>query len=145
MVARTIPKNYRNVTGRLASGKNQRLVGFESTLEKDFLLLLELDREVSGFEEQPVTIRYRDLDGRLRRYTPDVLVHFRASMTMPALSETVPSLLCEVKYRDDLRQHWADYRPKFKVAWRYARQQGWRFRLITEREVGFFCRSPRIC
>lgn len=36
MVARSIPKNYRNVTGRFASAKNQNLIGFESTLEKDF-------------------------------------------------------------------------------------------------------------
>ncbi len=44
-------------------------------------------------------------------------------------------LLCEVKYRDDLRQHWTDYRPKFRAAQRYARQQGWRFRVVTERHV----------
>ena len=28
-----------------------------------------------------------------------------------------------------------DYRPKFRAAQRYARQQGWRFRLVTERHV----------
>jgi len=49
MVARSIPKNYRNVTGRFASAKNQNLIGFESTLEKDFFLLLEFDRR-SGLE-----------------------------------------------------------------------------------------------
>jgi TnsA endonuclease C terminal len=40
-----------------------------------------------------------------------------------------------VKYRTDLRQHWGDYRPKFRAACRYARQQGWRFRVVTERQV----------
>ena len=65
MVARIIPKNYRNVTGRLASPKNRRLVGFESMLEKDFYLLLEFDINVETFEEQPVTLRYRGPDGQL--------------------------------------------------------------------------------
>jgi hypothetical protein len=45
------------------------------------------------------------------------------------------SLLCKVKYREDLRQHWTVYRPKFRAAQRYARQHGWRFRLVTERHV----------
>lgn len=40
-----------------------------------------------------------------------------------------------MKYRDDLRQHWTEYRPKFRAAQRYAYQQGWRFRLVTERHV----------
>ncbi len=40
-----------------------------------------------------------------------------------------------MKYRDDLRQHWVEYRSKFRAAQRYARQQGWRFRLVTERHV----------
>lgn len=132
LIARVIPKNYRNVTGRLASTKNQRLVGFESTLEKDFLLLLEFAPDVSGFDEQPITICYRDAHGQPRRYTPDVLVRFHAPDR--------PTELYEVKYRDDLRQNWAVYRPKFKAAWRYARQQRWRFRWVTEREV----RTPRL-
>lgn len=44
-------------------------------------------------------------------------------------------MLCEIKYRDDLRTHWREYKPQFKAARRYARQQGWFFRLITEREI----------
>jgi hypothetical protein len=70
MVARVIPKNYRNVTGRLASSKNRCLIGFESTLEKDFYLLLEFDPQVETFEEQPVTITYDDSTGKRHRYTP---------------------------------------------------------------------------
>ena len=133
MGARTIPKNYRNVTGKLASGKNRRLVGFESMLEKDFYLLLEFDPEVASYEEQPVTLSYGAAIGRQYRYTPDVLVHYQ-----PATG--VSSALCEVKYRSDLREHWTDYKAKFKAARRYARLRDWCFRLITEREV----RTPRL-
>jgi hypothetical protein len=132
LVARTIPKNYRNVTGRLASSKNQRLVGFESTLEKDFYLLLEFDSDVASYKEQPVTISYNAF-GQQHHYTPDVLVHYQPS------ADVIPAL-CEVKYRTDLRDNWADYRLKFKAARRYARRRGWRLRLITEREI----RTPRL-
>jgi hypothetical protein len=58
------------------------------------------------------------------RYRTD---HSRARQAQP--------LLCEVKYRDDLRQHWTVYRSKFRAAQHYARQYGWRFRLVTERHV----------
>ncbi len=49
-------------------------------------------------------------------------------MTFSCCSSHTQPHLCEVKYRDDLRQYWAEYRPKFRAAHRYARQQGWRFR-----------------
>ncbi|MBF4343943.1 heteromeric transposase endonuclease subunit TnsA, partial [Vibrio anguillarum] len=40
MSVRTIPKNYRNLTGLAASTKAEKPF-FESTLERDFLTLLE--------------------------------------------------------------------------------------------------------
>jgi hypothetical protein len=108
------------------------MTAFESSLERDFLLLLDFDPDVEFFEEQPVKIIYGDANGRRRTYTPDVFVRYRHDS--PQAKHTKP-LLCEVKYRDDLRQHWAEYHPKFRAAGRYARQQGWRFRLVTERYV----------
>lgn len=137
MVARAIPKSYRNVTGRLASAKNRNPIGFESTLEKDFFLLLEFDRRVESFEEQPVTISYRSPEGRLCRYTPDVLVRYQPVLVGDPRESPA---LCEIKYRGDLREHGAEYRPKFTAARRYARDRGWRFRVVTEREI----RTPRL-
>lgn len=43
--------------------------------------------------------------------------------------------LCEVKYRKDLADNWQEFRPKFKTAVRFAKAQGWRFRIITEQEI----------
>jgi hypothetical protein len=108
------------------------MTAFESSLERDFLLLLDFDPDVEFFEEQPVKIVYHDASRRRRTYTPDVLVRYR---TDPPPARHTKPLLCEVKYRDDLRQHWTDYRPKFRAAGRYAQQRGWRFRLVTERHV----------
>ncbi len=132
MPVRTVPKNYRNLTGLVANSRTQLMTAFESTLERDFLLLLDFDPDVAFYEEQPVKITYHDANGRRRTYTPDILVRYRANHLE---ARPAKPLLCEVKYRDDLRQHWTDYRPKFRAAQRYARQQGWRFRLVTERHV----------
>jgi len=132
MPARTVPKNYRSLTGLVPNTRTQSVTAFESSLERDFLLLLDFDPDVEFFEEQPVKIVYHDAKGRRRTYTPDVLVRYRTDRLQAR--HTKP-LLWEVKYRDDLRQHWAEYRPKFRAAQRYARQQGWRFRLVTERRV----------
>jgi hypothetical protein len=104
--------------------------GFESALERDFLLLLDFDRTVVRYEEQPVTIEYRDAAGKGHTYTPDVLVYYRQD----ARDDTRP-LLCEVKYRADLFANWQEIKPKVRAGRAYARARGWRFKIITECEV----------
>ena len=132
MPVRSIPRNYRSLTGKVINTRNQVAVTFESTLERDFYLLLDFDSAVAKFEEQPISIVYEDPAGISRTYTPDVLVHYGFD---PTLSRTPPPMLYEVKYRDDLRANWSEYKPKFKAARRYARRQGWGFRLVTECEI----------
>ncbi len=132
MPVRTVPKNSRSLTGLVPNPRTQAMTAFESSLERDFLLLLDVDPDVEFFEEQPVKIIYHDAKGGRRTYTPDVLVRYR---TDPPPARHSKPLLCEVQYRDDLRQHWVEYRPKFRAAQRYARQQGWRFQVVTERHV----------
>ena len=132
MPVRRIPKNSRSLTGLVPNTRTSSMTAFESSLERDFLLLLDFDPDVEFYEEQPVKIIYYDAKGRRRTYTPDVLVRYR---TDPSPAKHAKPLLCEVKYREDLRQHWSVYRPKFRAAQRYARQHDWRFRLVTERHV----------
>ena len=132
MPVRSVPKNSRSLTGKMIDSHTHTAVAFESALERDLYLLLDFDPSVAHFEEQPVTIAYQDPVGVNRRYTPDVLVHYIATLRG---QRDHPSVLYEIKYRDDLRTHWHEYRAKFKAARRYARSQGWMFRLITEREI----------
>ena len=75
MSVRKIPKNYRNVTGQMASTKSSDVL-YESTLERDFFTLLEFDTHVSSYETQPLKIQWQDTTGKARTYTTDVLVHF---------------------------------------------------------------------
>jgi hypothetical protein len=125
---RNIPKNYRNVTGVLASSKSEGAAMFESTLERDLLMQLDFDSCVESYDVQPVKIEWLDKVGKFRSYTPDVLVHYRHD-------DRVDHILYEVKYRSDIKENWPILKPKFKAAIRYAKQRGWRFKLITEVEI----------
>lgn len=132
MPTRTIPRNSRSVTGRIASSKLGRAAEFESTLERDLLTLYEFDPQVLGYEEQPVTIGYTTSDGSPRSYTPDVLVSYRGNL---ARREPKHLELVEVKYRSDLFADWPRLKPKLRAGRAYSRERGWRFRILTEREI----------
>lgn len=128
---RRIQPSTRSIRGQIGSQKLQRAPQYESSLERDLLQLLEFDDCVESYCEQPLTIEYM-YEGTVRRYTPDVLVYYRNDL---AVSAAVKPMLGEVKYRVDLKQYWADLKPKFRAASRYAAGRGWQFRLITEREI----------
>jgi hypothetical protein len=102
---------------------------FESSLERDFFVLLEFNGDVVRWDPQPIRLQ---VDETGRDYVPDVLVSFAG---VEGSLDPIERVLYEVKYRDDLRQHWPAYRARFKAARRYARAQGWKFRIITEREI----------
>lgn len=73
-----------------------RHVGFESWLERDHLMLLDFDPDVTAVSSQPFWLRWRGKDGRDRRHAPDffarladgtgVVVDIRPSTSLPAPS-----------------------------------------------------------
>lgn len=131
MSVRAIPKNYRNLTG-LANSQKSDGAFFESTLERDFLSIIEFDTNVESYEVQPISINWVDSENRRRVYTPDTLINYIPGRSPFSSCET---LLCEIKYRSDIESNWAEYKPKFKAAIRYARMNGWRFKIFTENEI----------
>lgn len=134
MPVRKIPKNYLGVTGSFASAKNSQMLGFESLLEKEYMLLLEFDENVESFEEQPVNI---PVPGVIRGYTPDVLVRYRADSVS---GEIRKPLLTDIKHTSDLQKNADQYRNKFAAAEQYSFDLGWEFRVTTESEI----RIPRL-
>ncbi|HET9504236.1 MAG TPA: TnsA endonuclease N-terminal domain-containing protein [Hymenobacter sp.] len=132
MPVRDIPLKYSSIAGVAPSKKNMRLHGFESSLERDLISLLEFDRNVQSFEEQPVRIEFVGKTGRLHTYTPDILVHYRSDK--PPGVWLKPRLI-EVKYRATLWAEWATLRPKFQAAVQFAAKRGWDFKILTEKEI----------
>lgn len=109
------------------------MIAYESTLERDLLRKLAFSRRVMDVETQPLTIEWRDAFGRSRRYTPDVLVHWRW-MGEYWRNRDVPWLI-EVKPLSELQKHWSFWHPKFRMASRYAAERGWRFRILDEARI----------
>ncbi|MFZ6820559.1 TnsA endonuclease N-terminal domain-containing protein [Undibacterium sp. Ji22W] len=134
MPVRKIPKNHLVVTGSFASRKNDQMDGFESLLEKEYMLLLDFDEHVERFEAQPVTI---PVPGIPKGYTPDVLVYFR---TNPNSGDIRKPLLTEVKHTDDLKRNAEKYASKFAAAEQYALENNWEFRVTTQNDI----RIPRL-
>lgn len=82
MPSRKIPKNYLNITGKvMLTHAQSSVVAFESSLERDFILLKNFDETVLNIEKQPVTLEYVH-DGRIYKYTPDFLVTYTDKHTL---------------------------------------------------------------
>ena len=46
-------------------------VGFESWLERDHVMAMDFDPDITGIASQPFWLHWRDEDGRARRHAPD--------------------------------------------------------------------------
>jgi hypothetical protein len=132
MSVRRIPRSRLSLTALISSPKQALPGGSESSLERDFYILLDFDVNVEKYVAQPVRIPYRDSRGNKHAYTPDVLIYYRDDIE-PARS--MRPLLCEIKYRRECFEKWKELKPRFRAARAYAKTRGWDFRIITEREI----------
>jgi len=123
---RKIKPNIRSVTG-VIDGQQ-----FESTLERDLLMIMFWNNDVERLQVQPIAIPYVGSDGKPRQYTPDLLVVFKNSFSS---KDCQPPMYCEVKFREELKEDWAELKPKFKAAIKFAKQHGCRFKIFTEIEL----------
>lgn len=74
MPVRAIMNNSgRKLIGKYPSGKMERTIKWEGTLERDYVSILEWQQDVIEYWEQPIKIKYH-LNGKMRYYTPDFLV-----------------------------------------------------------------------
>lgn len=127
------------VTGTAPDGQQ-----FESTIEEDFFVLLRFNHLVASFEAQPVKVEWQDAKGKIRTYTPDVLVHYRQDIES---STSMPPMLCEIKpdHPEDISRPVTHKRPRkeddaenelrWAAAKRYAALQGWEFSVFREKDI----------
>lgn len=139
MPTRKITRSPVKVTGTAPDGQE-----FESTLEEDFLVLLRFNRLIERVETQTVRVEWADASGKIRVYTPDVLVHYRKDLDE---SKDLPSKLCEVKpdFGDENDKNRRRQPPrseneeenklKWAAAARLAALRGWEFEVIRESTI----------
>lgn len=129
---RKIKPTRRSVSGVYAF-RGETATPFESTLERDFLIRKEFCLGVLDIIPQPVQIPFVSTNGQTYTYTPDFLVYYRlGSMDYGDYPKPV---LVEVKPQAEWKKHWREWLPKWKAAWRYAKEQGWEFHIHDESRI----------
>ncbi len=132
MPKRTIKPSHFSVTGYFPSAKNGGVHQAESSLEQDFMMLLEFDDCVARYGVQPITNHWKTDEGHLRKYTPDVVVLYH--MNLDLSPKYLPTLF-EVKPASDLKHEWTKMKPKYRAAMAWARANGFRFKFITDKQI----------
>ena len=95
-------------------------------LINDFGDLLEFDINVDYFVSNPATIEYV-FEDRLMDYTPEFLIKYNLPFNRSILASVLP--------RNEIRNSWNEFKPKFRAAKQYANSRGWKFKIYTEIEI----------
>jgi hypothetical protein len=113
-----------SLSGQICSKKLDKSIQFESSLEKDFIYLIEFDRKVSSYLEQPIVIPYIDSKGKNRKYIPDFVVNYYDKFRKDEI--------IEIKYESELLQKKEELEEKFESARKYCINNDLVFRVITD-------------
>ncbi|MGG6229359.1 TnsA endonuclease N-terminal domain-containing protein [Tenacibaculum sp. SDUM215027] len=123
---REINLKYFSLSGHITSLKNNSIVKFESSLERDYSIILEFNYKVRNYLEQPIVIEYL-YKGKKRRYTPDFLVK--------EIDSIYAGKLIEVKYKKELEEKKETLEPKFNAAKEFCKKNNLVFEVVTENEI----------
>jgi hypothetical protein len=137
MITRVITSSPVKVTGTTPG--DQR---FESFLEEEFLVSLRFRRDVESFERPTESIPWKDKTGKMRSYTPDVIVRFRP----PDDQEKGRVVIFEVKpdfekeagtpaSRLPRREDDEENELKWAAAERWAEGRGWTFKVVRSTDI----------
>ena len=126
-VRRIVTRSGRGYRGKFPSMKLGRLVHWESLIERDAILITEYDPSVLTYQEQPCVETYYDKEGRVRRYTPDLLIERQDGIT-----------IAEVKPAKKLKS--LPLRDKLEAIALRMQERNQPFRILTEVEIR---REPR--
>lgn len=127
---REIGLKYGSLSGGFVSKKQyNKIIQFESSLEKDYISKLEFDKSVASYLEQPLTIKYRNSNGKTRKYTPDFLVRYK---DIERNDEIV-----EIKYNKSLSENFFLFQQKFDACRHYCENNSLTFSILTEKEIRF--------
>ena len=123
---REIKPTRRSVSG-VYPFRKQYSLAYESSLERDFIVLQEFDSSVIEVIAQPIKIHFL-LKGRNYQYTPDFLVMFEQGYP-------TRGMLVEVKPESEWRNHWRSWLSKWKAAYRWAVERDFLFHIYDESRI----------
>ena len=123
---REIKPTRRSVSG-VYPFRKQYSLAYESSLERDFIVLQEFDSSVIEVIAQPIKIPFL-LKRRNYQYTPDFLVLFEQGCLKRGM-------LVEVKPESEWRNHWRSWLSKWKAAYRWAVERDFLFHIYDESRI----------
>lgn len=127
---REIGPKYSSLSGLFISRKqNSKIIQFESSLERDFIYLLEFDPEVYIYLEQPISIKYTDAIGKNHSYIPDFLIRYR--------DQNRKDTLVEIKYEEEAIRNKLINSEKTIKTHEFCKKNNLNFSIITEKEIRF--------
>jgi len=114
-----------SIAGYYYSRKMKKHVQFESTLERDYYVLLDFDDLTTRYLEQPLELEFEH-DNKIRKYTPDIYVEGYDE------NGNIVKKIIEIKHTDLLTKNKDELKIKLAAIESYALSKGWKFELITE-------------
>lgn len=134
MNKRKIGYTYGSLSG-VYPFRGEKSIAFESPLERDFLIMMEFNDSVADVVGQPITFEYEHKNGRTVPYTPDFLVYFKSDGIGYTPKVSPKPLLVEVKPREKLQKHFADFRHRFQIAMSYAMNNDMIFKIYDDTRI----------
>jgi hypothetical protein len=121
MPVRKVSNRGGNVIGHFPSLKMERMIAFESLIERDMIHMLDFEQDVEWFMEQPLTVAYQ-YKGKTRKYTPDFHVVRNGQ-----------DILVECK--PEKRVHSDENQRRFAAAQLWCDAEGWIFQVVTDTQL----------
>lgn len=115
-------KNF-SLSGIINTNQFKNPIQFESSLERDFIFLLEYDTSVKQYLEQPLKIKYFDQNKKQRTYVPDFIIEY---------FDNRPAELIEIKYSSTLKSKKDELEYKFNAAKDYCKKHNLIFKVTNE-------------
>jgi len=100
-IRKVVSRSNHRVTGKYPSLKMGRMMHWESTLERDAFMLMDINRSILKFHEQPAKITYW-LDGEKHIHYPDILTTSHEGSCFVEIKEEKDASKDEVSARTQL-------------------------------------------
>ena len=120
---REITAKNTSFAGIISRDRVKNNIQYESTLEKDFMYLLEYDITVKNYLEQPLKIKYQDSKGKNFEHTPDFIIDY---------FDGKPTKLVEIKYETILRNQNKELQERINATKMFCQVHNLEFSIITD-------------
>lgn len=123
--SRTIKPTRMSVSGKYMYKGGS--IPYESTLERDFLIVQGFREDIKSIVPQPLTIEFRK-NGHTYPYTPDFFIEYEDFANRK-------NMIVEVKPETLWRENWRDWSNKWKTMQRYCKENNMIFHIYDESRI----------